>query len=224
MNDIESKALALPDKARQLRIVDTATFQSAGVMLVDIKALRGELDATFDPTIKAAHNAHKTAVAAKKKVEAPLAEAETIIKSQMGEYQTEQERIRKEQQDRIDAELRRMEEEKRLNTAVALDNIGAKDAAEKVLNEPIVIRTPKVAPVPKVEGVSFRETWHAEVIDLPALVRYCATESPALLALYLQANMAPLNQAARTMKGQMNIPGVKAVCDKSVSATSKDPW
>lgn len=221
--DVETKALAWPDKASALRIVDTTTFQAAGSMLVDIRSLRGEIDAAFDPTIKAAHNAHKTACAAKKKVEAPLAEAETTIKRMMATYQTEQERRQREAQAQLDAEMKRIEEEKRLAAAEKMVDAGLPEVAESLLSAPVVVAPVRVAPLAKADGVSFRETWRAEVTDLIDLVKWCGTR-PDMIPLLLQPNQTGLNQLARTQKQNMSIPGVRAVSDKTVSATAKEPW
>jgi len=217
MNDVESKALALPDRARAIRVIDTESFQSAGAMLVDIKGLRGEINEAFDPTIKAANNAHKTAVAAKKRVEAPLAEAEQIIKVQMGTYQTEQERRRIAAQKRIDDETRRMEEEKRIKSAEAAEKAGMPDIAERIISAPIVVVPAKMPEIPKAEGVSFRESWKAEVVDLTALTIFAAA-NPGMIAMLLTVNQTSLNQMARAQKTAMQIPGVKVTCEKTVSA------
>lgn len=225
MNDVETKALALPDKARSLRVVDSASFQNAGRMLVDIKALRGEIDAAFDPTIRAAHNAYKTAVAAKKKVEAPLAEAETIIKGMMGPYQQEQERIAALAQKRIDDEARKMAEDARLKSAEQAEAAGLHDVAERIIETPVVVNTAKVAEPVKAEGVSFRESWKAEVVEVGALVAFAAA-NPLMIPMLLTVNQTGLNQMARAQKKAMQIPGVRVTCEKTVSATAtqKDPW
>lgn len=224
ISEVESKALALPERARALRIIDTPSFQAAGAMLVDIKGLRAEIDAAFDPTISAAHNAHKVAVAAKKKVSAPLAEAEGILKGQMGAYQTEQERQRAEAQRRIDDEVKRLAEDARIKSAVSAEAAGLHDVAERIIDAPLIVNAPTVAPVAKVEGVSFREVWHAEVTDMVSLVRYCAA-NPMMIPLLLTVNQTALNQMVRTQKNELTIPGVKVIREKSVSATAtKEPW
>ena len=69
---------------------------------------------------------------------------------------------------------------------------------------------------PDVSGVAFRTTWHAEVLDLELLVLACAT-GKAPLALLLP-NMVTLNAQARSLKKEMNIPGVRAVPDEGVAA------
>lgn len=69
---------------------------------------------------------------------------------------------------------------------------------------------------PKIEGVSYREQWRAEVTDM-ALLAKAAGANLALVNLLLP-NMPALNQMARAMKSAMSIPGVMAVSEKIVSA------
>jgi hypothetical protein len=58
-------------------------------------------------------------------------------------------------------------------------------------------------------GISFATTWSAEVTSLAELVQAVARgEQPITL---LQANMVALNGMARSLRGAMKIPGVKAV-------------
>src|SRR5690606_19711824 len=97
---VETKALSVPDQAKLIQITDDESFQKAGVLLLSIKDIRKEIDRTFDPIVKKAHEAHKEAVAQKKRVEAPLVEAEGIIKPRILKYQQEQERKRREEEAR----------------------------------------------------------------------------------------------------------------------------
>ena len=65
-------------------------------------------------------------------------------------------------------------------------------------------------------GIAYRETWSAQITDLHALVKFVAAH-PSHLGL-LTANTAALNAQARSLKGQMRIPGVQAVATRDVAA------
>jgi hypothetical protein len=71
---------------------------------------------------------------------------------------------------------------------------------------------------PKIAGVRFNERWSAKVTSLPALIAHVAAH-PQLMAL-LVPNMVALNQQARSLRGQLQIPGVTAVCTKDVAASA----
>lgn len=78
--ELETRALSFPEQAKQLQIVDQKSLDYASNFLISIKGMRKEIDETFDPGIKKAYEAHKAAVALKKKFETPLAEAEATVK------------------------------------------------------------------------------------------------------------------------------------------------
>jgi hypothetical protein len=74
-----------------------------------------------------------------------------------------------------------------------------------------------VAPaVPKVGGISYRDTYSAKVTDLIALVKFVAA-NPTHVGL-LKANEVALNAQARSLKAQMRIPGVEVVKTRDVAA------
>lgn len=78
----------------------------------------------------------------------------------------------------------------------------------------------EIAPVIEVtakpNGISMSETWSAEVEDIIALAK--AVASGKVPSSYILPNESLLNQQARSLKGELRIPGVKVVCKKSVAA------
>lgn len=214
---ITEKALTFPDQARALRIADAESYQGACDFLKGVKALRTEIAETFEPHIKRAHEAHKALLKEKADAEAPLAEAERVAKSVLVVYDQAQERIRRDEAARLQAEARRQEEERRLADAVALEAAGDQAEAEALIEAPIDVPVVAVASfTPNVAGISYREMWSANVTSLAALIKYVAAH-PQFSALLL-ANMPALNAQARSLKGQMQIPGVDAVCTRDVAA------
>lgn len=163
--EVEQKALSVPARARSIEIKDNESFIRAGELLKAIKDIRREIDETFDPIVSKAHAVHKEAVAQKKKAEAPLVEAEAIIKPKLSSYMDEQERIRVAEERRLQEEARKQEEAARLAEAVHLEQMGEpEEVVQSVLEEPIappVIVLPKATP--KVEGISSRKTWKYRV-------------------------------------------------------------
>lgn len=215
-------ALTWPQRAGALAIASPATYTEAGEMLKGIKALRKEVDAAFDPIITAAHAAHREACSQKKRAETPLAEAETILKRGLIAYDTEQDRLRREEERRLQELARQAEETRRLDEAAALEREASTMAdlnegfqlrreAEALLEQPIV------APVvvlekttPKVSGISYREVWRFRITD--------ATKIPRE---YLAVDEQKIGGVVRAMKGQTNIPGIECYADKVASAGSR---
>lgn len=214
---VVEKALAFPDQARALRIADPATYQAACDFLKDIKAFRAQIAETFEPHIKRAHDAHKALLKEKSDAEAPMVEAERIVKASLVAYDQEQERVRRVEAARLQEAVRLQEEERRLNDAVELEAAGESAEAEALIDAPMVVPTVVVAPTtPKVSGIAYRETWSASVTDLAALVKYVAANPQC--APFLSANMPALHAQVRSLKGQLRIPGVEAICTRDVAA------
>lgn len=211
---VEQKALTLPEKARMIVVLDQVTFKSACEFREVIKAIQKEINEAFDPIISKAFASHKEACNQKKKAEAPLVEAKGIIEPNISQYLAEMERIRKKEEARLTEIARKAEEEAKLAEAAAFEAVGDKDVAEEIINEPI-----RVAPVvlPKANlnsGVNMRETWSAEVVSLPNLLKGIIAGIVPIQAV--EANMTVLNAQARTLKEGLNWPGVRAVSKKSI--------
>ncbi len=232
-----------PGRAAALLVTDNPSYEVAAGVLVDIKALRKKISESCDPVIAAGLLAHRTALAQKKDLEAPLTAAEATIKSSMGAYTAEQERLRREEERRRAAEerrqeaeqrrliaeaeaARRKEEERRLAEAAALEEAGKAEEAEAVISAPIP--EPEIPPappipaptpvreMPKAAGVSTRAQWSAEVTDLMTLVKAVA-EGKAPLATVM-ADQTTLNSLARSLKGAMDFPGVRVTSRQVVAA------
>lgn len=216
---LETKASQWPAIARELTVVDAGSYATAGELLTGIKALRREIDDCFNPPIAAAHAAHKSILDAKKKVEAPLVEAEGTIKRSMGTWAQEEERKRREAQHQAEAAARKEAEDRRLDAAEALERAGMAAEAEAVVSRPVEVKAaPIESAVPKVAGIGTREMWKTELLDLDALIRWVALE-PASRRGCLLANPSYLTMLARDQKEAFNVPGVRAWRETGIAAS-----
>jgi len=199
--ELESRALALVEDARALTITTPAQYEAACQFLLTIKAFRQELDRTFDETIKKAYDAHKAAVAAKKRHEEPMAQAEAIVKPKIGIYLAEEERKRREVE-------RKAQEEAQLAAAELAESEGALDQVDGILNGAVSV-PPVIVPTaaPKVNGISFRQTWKFRITDLSQIPRE-----------YLMPDLVKIGGVVRALKGSTKIPGVTVYADDTVAA------
>jgi len=209
IKETETKALTIIDQANAIIITNNESYTSAGELWKNIKQMKEEVDNVFKPIIEAAHKAHKEALSQKAKIYDPLDEAGRKIKSSMSAYDEAQERIRREKEIELRKEAMRIEEEARLQAAIQAEKAGQKEAAEKILEAPIVEPVVVVSKdIPKMSGGPvYRTVWDMEVVDFEALVKAGANKTISINALL--PNEVFLRAQARSLKSTMNFPGVK---------------
>jgi hypothetical protein len=224
---VRSEALAWPERARAVVVRDDASYTAAAELLKAIKALRTRIAEKFDPHIRRAHEAHKALVRDKAETEAPLTEAEGVLKSTLVTYQQEQEAIRRAEARRLEEEARKAEETRRLEEAAALERVAAdtgdesmRATAHEVLDAPIpTIAVPVARATPKVAGISYRETFSGRVVSLPKLIAF-VSRNPQFSNL-LTPNMTAINQLARAQKEMLAVDGVELVKERVAAASGR---
>jgi hypothetical protein len=192
-------------------------YRLAAETLKSVKGRQSELKALRETITRPMLAALEAARALFRKPEQTLADAEQLLKQSMSHYDEEQERQRAEAQRKLDEAAER--ERRRL--AQQAERAAAKGDADKAaeLQERAAM---VVAPIaqeerPAVAGVSRRETWHAEVTDLRALVRAVADGVVPLSAI--EANKKFLNGAARALRNELRYPGVRAVPERTIASS-----
>lgn len=208
IDDLETRALSLPDQARTIKIVTAQDYERAGEFLLTVKDLRKEIKATFGPLKDKAWAAHKAICAEEERHDKPLKEAEATVKPLMKAWDDEQERIRLERERLLNEEARKREEERILAEAAAAEAAGDKETAQDIINEePYVPPTVLKKATPKVAGISYRETWKFRVVDEKKIRREL-----------MIPDEVKIGQLVRALKGQFNEPGIEAYKEKEVAA------
>jgi len=164
----------------------------------------------FKPIKQAQDAAKEVTLEQERKVVEPWREVKGIIAAKDMAYRNEQQRIAEAEARRVEAEARKQAEENKLAEVQDLQDAGFADAAEAVFSAPV-----EVAPVfvetkaVKETGISYRDSWSAQVKDILKLCKYVVAHPEC--ATYIQPNQTALNQLARAMKQGFNIDGVIAV-------------
>ena len=214
------QVLSVLDQAKNFIIKTDAQFVQCGELIRTVKNMRAQVAAVHDPVVAHWHEKHKDALAEKKKDDAPLAEAEQILKQRWDSYDREQKRHRAEEEDRLRREAIREEEERRQREAQTLVEEGREEEAVELLTKDVGIEDVEVLPTSrpvKSEGISSRTTYHAEVTDLMKLVRAIAEGKVPVQAI--EADMMFLNGQARLMQKAGELyPGVEVITGSSVTA------
>ena len=237
MNEIEvvkAEVLPIPQQAQMIVVKDQGSLSKANEFFLVIRGLRKKIADTFDPIISKAHAAHKEALSQKSQIEAPLVVAEKWLNGQVTTYHQEQEKKRREEEElsrqkaiKEEMERRKKEEDERLTQAAELEAAGATEEAEALIAETVeeiekpleVYVPPPETPRVKLEGATVKTFWSAEITDLKSLCRAVADGKCPIA--YIEPNMTALNAQARSLKKEMNIPGVKAISTSSMSATGR---
>lgn len=196
--------------------------------LKTIKAFQRRVTDFFKPHKDRALAAHRALVEDERKALEPALVDELTCKRLMLAWDSEQERVRRAEEQRRQEEARQEEEARRVAEAAALESEALATGDSALLDQAMELiempaPSPVIAPVekqtPKVVGVSYRETWSARVVSLPALIKFVATH-PEHINL-LQPNLPALNQMARAMRGALKVDGVQAVSERTVAASTR---
>jgi len=142
-----------------------------------------------------------------------------VDESRMIEWKREQERLAREEQERLQELAKKKAEEEQLLAALNAEEDGDISMAEAIMDATPAVRQVTVRPIVQVvRGTSFRKTWSAAVIDLRALAKYVADSGMTSLIL---PNPTALNGLARGTKGASNIPGVRFVETEGIATRTR---
>ena len=176
----------------ELVITSEKDFVIAGEWLISNKEMQKKVKDHFEEERAEKYAAYKAVTDTIKTYIDALEKAEKVVKKQLAAYQAEQDRIRREKEEAMRLERMKQEEEAR------------KAGLAEIMPEPVYSPEPELA---KVEGLSFVENWTFEI-----------TNASALPAEYLLPDDKKIRAVVKAMKGDTNIPGVRAYAEKQVRA------
>jgi hypothetical protein len=188
-NKLESKNII--KRSTFLHIDNNEKFKKATNFLFDLKKFIKKINENYRPLIKKANDAHKAIIATEKNQLSPFKEAEKIIKSKLLQYRIDQEKIKKNEEERIQRELKQQMETELLQKAEETGN-------EEFLNKEIVVPKVEVEVIPKQKGLSFIEKWTFKITD-----RLIIPEQ------YKIIDMQKIKKVVQALKNETNIPGIE---------------
>ena len=227
--EARSIAIALPDNARAIKVLDYATRESANAFFLKCREARKKIAAVFDPHIERAKEAKKKAdevraglVAEKNAAEAPIVEAEGIVNKEILRFDTEDRaRIEKERRE-AEEKARKEADEAAILAAEEAEKAGDSEEAAAIIQEAIAapVFVPAPPPPPKLAGSTEMTNWKFEVVDLKALVLAVASGKAPLS--YVEANMVTIGSAVRvTLKENFRCPGIRTWPEVSRKSTGR---
>lgn len=213
--DLRKEGLAAVGKAESLSITTVEEQEVAQRSWKGIGILEKKVKDRLNPIIDHMNKAKKGLTTLRAELLGPFANAKRMIERKVGEYERIAWKKAEEEARRRLAEEKKKAEEAQELAALQAEEEGEKELADEIISEPVNVPSVPIEPdVAKTEGVSSRKTWHGEVTDMKKLVQYIA-KNPEWIHLVEPATTA-INGLARSMKGVLNIPGIKAVKTSSL--------
>ena len=213
---MEEDTVAVLSQAEEFEIVTQEHYVLSADLLKEIKSKQKALDTLRRSMTRPLDDAKARIMDLFRPAAERLSQAEGALKGAMIDFTKEQERQRQEAE-RVARVAAEKEAERLRRRAEKAREKGKEEKAEELEEQAEEVPVPIVpSQVPATAGVAFRTTWRAEVTNLKELVSACA-KGKAPIAL-LQPNMTVLNAQARSLKKELQIPGVQAVSEEGVAA------
>ena len=197
INVIEKQVSEATEKARALTVTNLAEYESAIALSLRFKALEKSIKETFDPIVSKALETHREAVAQRKKHLEPVQEVQRIVDTKALNWRSVEIERQNEERRRKEEEAKRNEENLRLAEAEHLEKQGKREAAQAVLDAPIVASSVAVAEAPKMAGFSVVTSWDFRIVSPDLLPRE-----------FLVPDESKIRGVVRAMKAATKIPGV----------------
>lgn len=216
--DLEGKSFEITSQASKLSIRTQGDYETAAGLRAAMKKMLSEADATRKSITSPLDQAKKAVMDLFRPIETKLDNGIRHVDSLLVDYTDKQEKIRREAEEKLrkEAEEKERKERERLEErAKKAADKGNEEKAEELWQKAAEVQVvaPTLAPTyQKAPGLSYREDWSAEVVDLMALVKAVAAGKAPVN--FLTANTTVLNAQARATKNSLSFDGVKFVSRK----------
>jgi hypothetical protein len=209
---LRQELVTCPIAARELTIVDDASFHLAATFLRRLKAWRDAIDRRFALPIKQAFDAHRALVADRKRLEAPLAEAAAMLKAKLARFTLDEETRRAAAARRQMAAAGEAHAAQIWTEVEALEAAGCHTEAADLVTDFVTRPAPLVImPTPvTADGLVRREHWKYEIVDVTQVPRE-----------YLTVDHHKLGAVVRALKGVARIPGVRVWAERTIAVSTR---
>ena len=202
MSDELKQIQVFAEEAKDKHISNQTELEEAAFVLKEIKGRQKRVKEIFGPIKDKTHKAWKEVCDQENGYLNPLKQAESFLKNKMSVYQTEQDRIRREEEKRLQEEARKKEETRRKEQV-------EKTGDKSILEKPIIVAQVKVQAPERPKGTSFIEKWNFKIVDPDKIPKE-----------FLVIDEKSIASIVRVKKGNTNIPGVEVYMTKEVRQRS----
>lgn len=186
--------------------------------LLNVKSLTGRVQTFLNPFKQWAFKFHRALTGYENDLLAPLLRYEAAVKPVSQKYLDEQERKRRAEEDRINAQLRAEAEAERQRLLKEAAKLKTPELRKERIEQAQAVEAQRVT-VPSVitttKGIVDKKRWIAEVTDWPAAVAYLAALPDA--QGYIEIKQSAIDGLAARMKSTGTVPGL---IFKEVSVTA----
>ncbi len=215
--ELELQSSAILRGAEQLVVNSGASYEAAAEYGKGIKSIQKRITDWFAPMKSNAHATWKGICRREEEMLSPVGRAETIVKQKMLDFRRAEQRRQDDERREKEAVARKLEEDRRLQEALDIEEEGDTVAAMEVISAPILppVIPASAAPAPKVAGVGATKRWTFDetTTDLSVLIAHIAgvekVAHPELVCL-LALDTKAARQLITAMKAAFNVPGIRA--------------
>ena len=209
LSTLEREIAPVLQRANTITVRSADDRNDAMEFLRAVKGANKRATEFFGPIVDAAHKAWKQTTASRASILDPLEAAEKRVKATVSDYDQEQERIRQEEQRRLQAiadETARKERERLEKQAAKLKTPEKREAK---LEEAAAVIAPvvQIAEPEKQKGESTQQRWKMKLTDKAALIAAAASGN-ALAASLLVYDESAGNRIAPSLNDAITPPGV----------------
>lgn len=218
-NELEIKKQVEPviHSALSIEIIDKESLQDAVDSLYKVKSVQKKVEEYWSPLNKKAYEHWKQILAKKKEMLEPLIKAEKIIKNKITAFEEWERKRAEEERRKMQAKLEEQARKERERLLKKADKIKSQELKETLIEQAEEIEAPEVhiESNTKVDGISYRTTWKAKVVNKKLFLE-AALKDDNLLSFIL-IDEKKLNKIAQATKGQLNYQGIKFYSEKIVT-------
>jgi hypothetical protein len=214
---IENQALQVVSRSQEIQIFDQGSYNQAVILRNEITGFIDGAKIFFEPMKQKAWESHKEIVAKINQVVKPAEDALKKVNQQLAQWIDQQAELERARQAELQESARLEAERDRAKELKKLSKRGYDQASlDLIASEAIIVQPIEVEPTYDPGGVSARKKWSGEVVDLLALIKFVAKNKQFLYLL--EANQTEVNKLARSMRENMDIPGVKIVKETVIAS------
>lgn len=212
-------ARTMLDGAEHFIVITPQQYVEAGEMLKRVKLHQKQVALEKEKILRPLTAAASAVRAFFCDPESALNGAESSLKRAMLAFDVMQENARKAAQ--VNADEWARQERERLDALARKAELAGKTEKAGALTERAATLVPQIIQpeTVKISGVSFRESWSAEVLDFRALVQAVASGDAPMVCLI--PDMRFLHAQARALKAELRYPGVRAKSERGIASAAQ---